>query len=84
MWPVVVCDHETSWYEEAIARAGLHSQRNNKQQLHVSTIYGGHHQAGTYLKHLDLRPKRNCVLIFFLVRLSDDDHIWLKHVADLN
>jgi hypothetical protein len=23
----VVCDQETSWYEEAIARAGLHSQR---------------------------------------------------------
>jgi hypothetical protein len=24
---VVVCDQETSWYEEAIARAGLQSQR---------------------------------------------------------
>jgi hypothetical protein len=23
----VVCDHETSWYEEAIARTGLQSQR---------------------------------------------------------
>jgi hypothetical protein len=27
LWRVVVCDHETSWYEEAIARAGLQSQR---------------------------------------------------------
>jgi hypothetical protein len=26
LWRVVVCDHETSWYEEAIARAGVHSQ----------------------------------------------------------
>jgi hypothetical protein len=25
----VVCDQETSWYEEAIARVGLQSQRNN-------------------------------------------------------
>jgi hypothetical protein len=34
LWRFVVCDHETSWYEEAIARAGLQSQRNkqtNKQ-----------------------------------------------------
>jgi hypothetical protein len=28
LWRVVVCDHETSGYEEAIARAGLRSQRN--------------------------------------------------------
>jgi hypothetical protein len=28
MWRVVVCDKETSWYEEAIARTGLQSQRN--------------------------------------------------------
>jgi hypothetical protein len=27
LWRVVVCDHETSWYEEAIACAGLQSQR---------------------------------------------------------
>jgi hypothetical protein len=27
MWRVVVCDHETSLNEEAIARAGLQSQR---------------------------------------------------------
>jgi hypothetical protein len=32
MWCVVVCDQETSWYEEVIARAGLQNQRNNKQQ----------------------------------------------------
>jgi hypothetical protein len=29
LWRVVVCDHETSWYEEAIARVGLQSQWNN-------------------------------------------------------
>jgi hypothetical protein len=28
LWLVVVCDNETSWYEEAIARAGLQSQTN--------------------------------------------------------
>jgi hypothetical protein len=33
IWRVVVCDQETSWYEEAIAHAGLQSQRN-KQHLH--------------------------------------------------
>jgi hypothetical protein len=32
LWRVVVCDHETSWYEDAIARAGLQRQRN-KQHL---------------------------------------------------
>jgi hypothetical protein len=30
LWCVVVCDHETSWYEEAIARSGFQSQRNKK------------------------------------------------------
>jgi hypothetical protein len=29
LWRVVVCDHETSWYEEDIARAGLQCQRYN-------------------------------------------------------
>jgi hypothetical protein len=24
LWLVVVCDHETSWYKEAIGRAGPH------------------------------------------------------------
>jgi hypothetical protein len=28
LWRVVVCDQETSCYEEAKARAGLQSQRN--------------------------------------------------------
>jgi hypothetical protein len=28
LWHVAVCDHKTSWYEEAIARAGLQSHRN--------------------------------------------------------
>jgi hypothetical protein len=27
LWFVVVCGHETSWYEGAIAHAGLQSQR---------------------------------------------------------
>jgi hypothetical protein len=31
LWRVVVCDQETSWYEEAIARGGLQSQRNNNK-----------------------------------------------------
>jgi hypothetical protein len=37
LWRVVVYYHETSWYEEAIARAGLQSQRN-KQQTTVSVV----------------------------------------------
>jgi hypothetical protein len=36
LWRVVVCDHETSWYEEAIARAGLQSQR--KQTTHIPNL----------------------------------------------
>jgi hypothetical protein len=34
LWHVVVCNQETSWYEEQIAHAGLQSQRN-KQQLYI-------------------------------------------------
>jgi hypothetical protein len=30
LWRITVCDHKTSWYEEAIACAGLQSQRNNR------------------------------------------------------
>jgi hypothetical protein len=30
IWRVVVSDQETSWYEEAIARAGLQCQRNKQ------------------------------------------------------
>jgi hypothetical protein len=33
LWRGVVCDLETSWYEKAIARAGLHSQRNKQTNL---------------------------------------------------
>jgi hypothetical protein len=33
LWRVVVCDHKTLWYEEAIARAGLQSQ---KKKLFIS------------------------------------------------
>jgi hypothetical protein len=36
LWRVVVCDQEISWYEEAIARAGLQSHRGGKkQQMHL-------------------------------------------------
>jgi hypothetical protein len=38
LWHVVVCDHETSWYEEAIVHAGLQSQRN-KQTPSVQLYY---------------------------------------------
>jgi hypothetical protein len=37
LWRVVVCDHETLWYEEAIARAGLQSQIN-KQTKYLCTF----------------------------------------------
>jgi hypothetical protein len=30
LWRVVVCDHDTSWNEEAIARAVLQSQTNKQ------------------------------------------------------
>jgi hypothetical protein len=33
LWRVVVCDQETSWYEEAIAGGGLQSQRNKQTAL---------------------------------------------------
>jgi hypothetical protein len=33
LWRVVVCDHQTSWYKEAIARAGLQSQRNRQPSI---------------------------------------------------
>jgi hypothetical protein len=32
LWCVVVCDHETSWYEEAIARDGLQNQREGEKK----------------------------------------------------
>ena len=45
-----------------------------KQRDFVSTIHG-HTQAGSFLRHYVLGPKRKCLLIFFLVRQSDDTHI---------
>jgi hypothetical protein len=39
LWRVVVCDHETSWYEEAIARAGVQSQRNKQTYIYTSILY---------------------------------------------
>jgi hypothetical protein len=42
MWRVVVCDQETSWSEEAIARAGLECQRkkiNSKQIVLLCLLY---------------------------------------------
>jgi hypothetical protein len=40
LWRVAVCDHDTSWYGEAIAHARLQSQRNkqtNKAWLYFSS-----------------------------------------------
>jgi hypothetical protein len=39
LWRVVVCDHETSWYEEAIARAGLQSQRNKQTNKSIEYAF---------------------------------------------
>jgi hypothetical protein len=41
LWRVVVCDYKTSWYEEAIARAGLQSQRNKQQKCMLNTFISG-------------------------------------------
>jgi hypothetical protein len=38
LWRVVVCDQEISWYEEAIARAGLQSQRKKLRYLPLNVI----------------------------------------------
>jgi hypothetical protein len=41
-WCVVTCDQETSCYEEAIARTGLQSQRNNhqyNQSVHTRKVH---------------------------------------------
>ena len=37
-----------------------------------------------YVKQCDLGPKWNCVLSVFPVGQPNNDHILLKHVADLN
>jgi hypothetical protein len=39
LWRVDVCDHETSWYKESIAHAGLQSQRNKQTTIKVSKIH---------------------------------------------
>jgi hypothetical protein len=39
LWRVVMCDQETSWYEEAIASARLQSQRNNKQDFIFNDVF---------------------------------------------
>jgi hypothetical protein len=36
LWRVVVCDNETSWYEETIDHAGLQSQRNKHNIMSIS------------------------------------------------
>jgi hypothetical protein len=39
LWRVVVCDLETSWYEEDLTRPGLQSQRNKPtMQLLITRI----------------------------------------------
>jgi hypothetical protein len=38
LWCVLVCDNETSWYVEAIVRAGLHSQRKKKKKMTLTII----------------------------------------------
>jgi hypothetical protein len=39
LWRVTACDHESSWYKEAIARAGLQSQRNKHFKLKVLLLH---------------------------------------------
>jgi hypothetical protein len=39
LWRVVMCDKETSWYEEAIASAGMHSQREKLQGIYNYIVY---------------------------------------------
>jgi hypothetical protein len=39
LWRVVVCDQETSWYEEAIVRAGLQSQSNNNNNNNNNKLW---------------------------------------------
>jgi hypothetical protein len=43
LWRVVVCDHETSWNEEAIARAGLQSQREEVERMWRCAVFGALH-----------------------------------------
>jgi hypothetical protein len=39
LWRVVVRDQETTCYEEAIARAGLQSQRNKQTNKQTASIF---------------------------------------------
>jgi hypothetical protein len=63
LWRVVVCDNETSCDEEAIARAGLQSQRkknnfSDSDVLHVSAsfkaIFGHNGQTVTLVGNLNM------------------------------
>jgi hypothetical protein len=53
LWRVVVCDQETSWYEEAIARAGLQSRKNsiilNDQIIRILK-----HKISLFWKHINI------------------------------
>jgi hypothetical protein len=62
LWRVVVCDQETSWYAEVIARAGLQSQRQKKiyKQIHIKFANLGCYitrtsMTQTYTSHLNPR-----------------------------
>jgi hypothetical protein len=58
LWRVVVCDQETSWNEEAIARAGLQSQRKKILRVLVWLLVTEHmlHQLkGSFLKTTERR-----------------------------
>jgi RNase P protein component len=57
LWRVVVCDHETSWYEEAIARAGVQSQRN--KQIFRALL--AHSQKALHKRDLVYRVRVMCV-----------------------
>jgi hypothetical protein len=37
-----MCNHKTSWYEEAIAHAGLHSQRNKQTEVNKTILVFEH------------------------------------------
>jgi hypothetical protein len=41
LWRIIVCTQETLCDEEAIASAGLHSQRKKNYFLHVTSVFLG-------------------------------------------
>jgi hypothetical protein len=55
LWRVVVCDHETSWYEEAIARAGLQRQRKHQQFNLIFAVTSSMFSRGGELLTAELR-----------------------------